>query len=98
MSSHVEVSVLVTDERKQTGNRANPPPSDFAAVQVVSQALAAAGTGQEPALVNSRLGTCLGPPCCSKSVLDIIFDIHEEEQNHTIFFFLDISMLGWEAN
>lgn len=62
--SHNKVVALVTHERKPNG-RANPPPSECAAVQVVSQAVAAAAAGQEPALVNSSLGTRPRSPCYS---------------------------------
>ena len=63
VSSLVEVSVLVTHDWNPTGC-AEPPPSECAAVQVVSQGriAAAAAASQEPALVNSSLGTRPGPP------------------------------------
>ena len=62
VSSLVEVSVLVTHDWNPTGC-AEPPPSECAAVQVVSQwRIAAAAASQEPALVNSSRGTRPGPP------------------------------------
>ena len=62
------VDVLVTHNWKPTGC-ADPPSSKRAAVQVVSQARIAAAASQEPALVNSSLGTRPGLPCSSKSVI-----------------------------
>ena len=64
VSSLVEVSVLVTHDWNPTGcAESDPPPSECAAVQVVSQGrIAAAAASQEPALVNSSRGTRPGPP------------------------------------